>query len=174
MAVADFDSALLAQEIFHASNAARSQQGLAPLAREPRLVAAADGQAAMLALRVHTGHGSPLLGRGDPTARVEQAGLGPGAVAENAATLDARKPDQGGAYTYAELAGVIVQAWLDSPGHRANLLNPAFHFLGCGTRIAWVLQGEPVIYAVQDFYAPARISEPPPPSIQPSGPNLTR
>ncbi len=174
VAVADFEPALLAQEIFHASNVARAKEGLPPLSPEPRLAAAASDQAAMLAMRVHSGHRSPLLGHGDASARVQEAGLGPGVVAENAATMNAAKPDQGGDYTYAELAKAIVQAWMDSPGHRANLLNPSFHFLGCGARIAWVLRGEAVVYAIQDFYAPARVSDPPPPSIRPTAPSLAR
>lgn len=172
--VEDFDPGLLAQEIFHASNVARAKEGLPPLSSEPRLAAAASDQAAMLAMRVHTGHRNPLLGHGNASARVQQAGLGPGVVAENAATMDASKPDFGGDYTYAELARAIVQAWMDSPGHRANLLDPAFHFLGCGARIAWVLRGEAVVYAIQDFYAPAKVADPPPPALYPSGPNLTR
>jgi len=174
VAVADFDAALLAREIFDASNAVRLREGLAPFSPEPRLAAAASDQAATLAMRVHSGHTSPILGHGDPAARVDKAGLGPGNVAENAATMDVRKPDQSGDYTYSELAGAIVQAWMDSPGHRANLLDPALHFLGCGTRIAWMLRGEAVVYAIQDFYTPVRVNDPPPPSIRPSGPNLAR
>ena len=35
------------------------------------------------------------------------------------------------AYGYPSGAAV-TQGWLDSPGHRANLLNPAFKLLGVG------------------------------------------
>jgi uncharacterized protein YkwD len=174
VAVADFDSALLAQEVFRATNAARAKQGVVPLVAEPRLRSAADSQAATLAMRVHTGHHSPILGQGDPSSRVQQSGMAPGTVAENAATMDVQKPNQGGSYTYTELAEAIVQAWMDSPGHRANLLDPTFHFLGCGTRIAWSLKGEAVVYAIQDFYSPARVSDPPPTVIRPNSPSLSR
>ena len=33
------------------------------------------------------------------------------------------------------LAGVIVKSWLSSPGHRANILNPAFTLTGVGVAV---------------------------------------
>lgn len=169
-----FDPGLLAREIFHATNEVRRQQGVAPCKPEPRLAAAAEGQAAMLAMRIHSGHDSPLTNQGDPFARVRSRGLPEGTVAENAATLNARNQSAGRDYTYRELAGVIVQAWMDSPGHRANLLDPALHYLGCGTRVAVLLPGQPVVYAIQDFYTPAPRPEPPPPSVRPGATSITR
>jgi uncharacterized protein YkwD len=171
--VENFDADLLAREIFRRTNEVRVASGVAPLKPEPRLAAAADGQAAMLALRIHSGHDNPLTNQGDASARVEQAGLSAGVVAENLATLGARNRESGRPYTYRELAVVIVQAWMDSPGHRANLLDPALHYLGCGTRAVWLL-GHPTVYAVQDFYTPAPSSEPLPPSVSPGAAHLTR
>ena len=169
-----FDAGLLAREIFHATNEVRRQQGVAPLKPDARLAAAAEGQAAMLAIRIHSGHDSPLANQGDPFARVLATGLAEGVVAENAATLGARNQAAGRDYTYRELAGVIVQAWMDSPGHRANLLNPALHSLGCGARVAVLLQNQPVVYAIQDFYTPVPRPEPPPPVVLPGGASITR
>ena len=169
----NFDHHLLAREIFRRTNEVRVDQGGVPLKPESRLGAAADGQAAMLALRIHSGHDNPLTNQGDANARVEQAGLAEGYVAENAATLGARNGENGRAYTYRELAVVIVQAWMDSPGHRANLLDPTLHYLGCGTRIASLL-GKPTVYAVQDFYTPVPRGEPLPPSVKPGAAHLTR
>ena len=169
----NFDHDLLAREIFRRTNEVRADQGVAALKPESRLVTAADGQAAMLALRIHSGHDSPLTNQGDASARVDQAGLSPGYVAENAAMLGARNGENGRAYTYRELAVVIVQAWMDSPGHRANLLDPTLHYLGCGTRVALLL-GKPMVYAVQDFYTPVPRGEPVPPSVQPGATHLTR
>ena len=173
VAVENFDADLLAREIFRRTNEVRVAQGGTPLKPEPRLAAAAGGQAAMLALRIHSGHDSPLANQGDPNARVEQAGLPEGYVAENVATLGARKRGSGRGYTYRELAAVLVQAWMDSPGHRANLLDPAVHYLGCGARMAMLL-GNPTAYAVQDFYTPAPPHEPLPPSLKPGATHLTR
>lgn len=35
-------------------------------------------------------------------------------------------------YSYCELAKTVVDGWMNSPGHRANILNPDFEYLGCG------------------------------------------
>lgn len=35
-------------------------------------------------------------------------------------------------YTYSEMAQYVVNAWMNSPGHRANILNPDYMYLGCG------------------------------------------
>lgn len=173
VAVENFDADLLARELFRQTNEVRVAQGVAALKPEPRLTAAADGQAAMLALRIHSGHDNPIANQGDPSARVEQAGLSPGLVTENVATLGARNRERGRGYTYRELAAAFVRAWMDSPGHRANVLDPALHFLGCGARVA-VLLGNPTAYAVQDFYTPAPRHEPVPPSVKPGATHLTR
>ncbi len=170
-----FEPALLAQEIFRATNEARAQHGVAALKPDARLAAAADGQAAMEEIRIHSGHDNPLENMGTPAARVHAAGLPEGTVAENAATVPAKNREAGGDYSYRELARLLVDAWLDSPGHRANLLNPKLHYLGCGTRIAVVLRGQPLVYAIQDFYTPAPpASEPPPTTMRPGATSLTR
>ncbi len=36
-------------------------------------------------------------------------------------------------YTCLEYAKVVVEGWMHSPGHRANILNPKFEYLGCGS-----------------------------------------
>lgn len=35
-------------------------------------------------------------------------------------------------FTYSEMAKSVVDAWMNSPGHRANILNPTYCYLGCG------------------------------------------
>ena len=35
-------------------------------------------------------------------------------------------------YTYSEMAKSVVDSWMNSPGHRANILNPDYFYLGCG------------------------------------------
>jgi uncharacterized protein YkwD len=158
--VEHFQPDLMAREIFRETNEVRAQEGIAPVKPEAKLAAAAAGQAAMLALRIHSGHDNPLAHQGDPYARVLQEGLPTGLVGENAATLTARNRVAGRNYTYREMAAVIVQAWMDSPSHRANLLNPTYKFLGCGTRAAYLLRDNPVVYSIQDFYTPAPRNDP--------------
>ena len=162
VAVENFDHRLLAREIFRETNRVRTSQGRSPFKPEPRLAAAADGQAALQAIRIHNSHESPLASQADPLARVRLTGLPPGTVGENAMSLNARNRETGENYSYRDLAVVIVQAWMDSPGHRANLLDPKLHFLGCGARIAYLLPGQAMVYAIQDFYTPAVPSATPP------------
>jgi len=169
-----FDHELLAGEIFRETNVVRVREGLPPFKLEPKLVAAANQQAAMQAIRIHSGHDNPLPDQSDPSARVAQAGLPAGTVAENAATLNLRNPEAGADYTYRKLAAVFVKAWMDSPGHRANVLNPSLRYLGCGTRVAHLLQGQPVVYAIQNFYTPAPPPpDPPLPSMRPGPTSVT-
>ncbi len=35
-------------------------------------------------------------------------------------------------YNYLEYAQEVVKGWMNSPGHRANILNPSYEYLGCG------------------------------------------
>lgn len=172
--VEHFDADLLAREIFRETNDLRTRQGLPALKPNARLDAAASEQAATLALRVHTGHDSPLAHHGDPHARVVEHGLPTGTVGENAATLGARNRATGRNYTYREMAGIIVQAWMDSPGHRANILNPGFRELGCGTRAAYLLRDDPMIYSIQDFYTAAPPVFESSPAVRPGSVNISR
>ena len=35
-------------------------------------------------------------------------------------------------HTYLSLAKSFLNGWMNSPGHRINILNPKYHYLGCG------------------------------------------
>jgi len=35
-------------------------------------------------------------------------------------------------YSYYEFAKIVVDGWMNSPGHRANILNSDYEYLGCG------------------------------------------
>jgi uncharacterized protein YkwD len=35
-------------------------------------------------------------------------------------------------YSYYEFAKIVVEGWMNSPGHRKNILSPDFTYLGCG------------------------------------------
>ena len=56
-----------------------------------------------------------------------------------------------GAFNPEQFAKVAVQGWLDSPGHRANILSPEFDRSGIGV----ALNGT-TAYATQVFMGPAR------------------
>jgi uncharacterized protein YkwD len=117
------------------TNAIRVEHGLAPLQLHPSLVRAARWMASDMAQHDYLRH-TDRLGRGiDP--RLPEFGYADyREIGENIA---------GGQLTPEE----VVAAWMRSPGHRANLLNPTFreigvaHFAGNHTHYAH--------YWVQDF-----------------------
>ena len=93
-------------------NAARQVHGLAPLRVDFRLVRAARGHSADMMRRQYFGHGS---------------------VAGRAVAAGARGPLFGEDLAWGPVsASWVVNAWLGSPEHRANLLRPGFHRVGVG------------------------------------------
>jgi uncharacterized protein YkwD len=105
-------------------NGERADRGLAPLARDDKLSAAATTYAEDLVAGSyfsHTGRdGSDLLSRIRRSGYVRaDAGW---ELGENLAW------GTGGLGT----PGSIMQAWMNSPGHRDNILNPAYREIGIG------------------------------------------
>ena len=105
-------------------NGERADRGLAPLASNGRLATAATAYAADLVAGSyfsHTGRdGSGLLDR------VERTGYLP----RNAGWVLGENLAWGtGALA---TPGAIMQAWMNSPGHRENILNPDFREIGIG------------------------------------------
>lgn len=100
------------------TNRARAQNGCRPLVHDPKLRVAAERHSADMAARDYFDHTSPD-GR-SPGDRIEAAGLATiRAWAENI-SMGQRS------------AAEAVTGWLDSPGHRANILNCAFTHIGVG------------------------------------------
>ncbi|NEQ97332.1 MAG: CAP domain-containing protein [Cyanothece sp. SIO2G6] len=106
-----------ATEVLELTNQFRAENGLDPLSFNQDLAEAAQDHAEDMAQQdffSHTGEdGSSVL------ERVRETGYDPRAVGENIAAGQTT-PEQ------------VVQAWIGSPGHRANLLNETFTELGVG------------------------------------------
>lgn len=174
---ASFDRALLATAIFHESNRVRRQLGLRPYLRLPKLDEAADLEAAVGRATQPPSHINPFPGIGTPLQRVEHVGLKPREVAENIALLSiydidpsvgvgvtVRKgrrqfvhPETGEnlkAATYRGFAAKVVEAWMKSPGHRANLANPNLLYLGCSVQPTVTVTGVDSLFCVQVFFTP--------------------
>ena len=131
-----------AAAIVELTNRARLANGLAPLAEHPALVASAQGYADLHA------HVSP--DRLDHTL--------------NGSTLDSRIEAEGyagwtflaenlwwGSVEPSLSPAEAVQQWLDSPAHRANMLNPTVNEIGVGCYVSAAQQ--PFRICVQDFGA---------------------
>ncbi len=98
-------------------NVHRLRFGLVPLTIDSRLAAAARAHAADMATRDYFSHNGPD-GSGFQQ-RITRAGYRWRVVAENLAAGLA-SPE------------ATVDSWMTSPGHRKNLLNPAFRHAGIG------------------------------------------
>jgi uncharacterized protein YkwD len=104
------------QEVLKLTNQERSKQGLGPLAICPTLDNAAQMHAEAMKEEGFFEHENPFTGE-DPSSRGEQAGYGP-YVGENIA-MGYQTPRE------------VVRGWMDSPGHRENILSSYLH-LGVG------------------------------------------
>lgn len=98
------------------TNQARATAGCAPLEIDARLTRAAQAHSEDMARRGYFEHDS-LDGR-DFADRIRAAGY-PSPAAENIARGQ-------------RTAAAVVQAWLDSPGHRRNILDCSFVAIGVG------------------------------------------
>lgn len=175
----DFDDDLMAAAIFHATNRTRAEWGLPPFAHLPALDRAATQKATIGILQGKLTHENPLPLTTTPADRVRAVGVDYRAVAENIAQqslldlppgvtevgvrqrgghnefyrVDTKQPVQ--LQTYATFADNVVRAWMSSPGHRANLVNPEFTALGCAARpIRSPVARHEQVYAVQVFCTP--------------------
>ena len=110
----DIESQLLVQ-----TNAARRAHGVPPLHQNANLTAASHWLAGDMAARNYFNH-TDSLGRTFDV-RLAQFGYwhGQGGIAENIAA------------GYADVPSVVA-AWLASPGHAANMLNPVYREIGVG------------------------------------------
>ncbi len=118
------------QDLFNLTNAARTQQGLAPLQWNDQLAQAAKSHAALIIQNSQLSH--QYSGEADLTARAGQAGAHFQTVAENMA--------QGSS------ADSIQKQWMNSPPHRANILDAKLDAVGFSV----VKRGD-TLYAVADF-----------------------
>jgi len=112
------------------TNAARSERGLAPLHWDDSLAQAAHAHAAFILQNSQLSH--QYSGEADLPSRAGAAGAHFQTVAENIA--------QGSS------ASSIQKEWMNSPPHRANILDANLNAVGFG-----VVQHGDTLYAVADF-----------------------
>lgn len=102
------------QRVVDLVNAERAAYGLSPLRYNAQLDAAAEAHNSVQVQTRTMAHIN--IGDGDPGARIRATGF-MGAWGENVA-VGQNSPDQ------------VVREWMNSPTHRANILNPDFHQIG--------------------------------------------
>jgi hypothetical protein len=118
------------QYLFTQANAERAQRGLAPLRWDDALYRAAALHADQMASRASISHQYP--GEPELAERGRQAGARFTTIAENVAE--------------APTAVRIHDAWMNSPHHRDNLLDPGLDAVGIR-----VVSRSGQLYAVEDF-----------------------
>ncbi|NDU77667.1 RNA polymerase, partial [Actinomadura sp. DSM 109109] len=123
----------LAQRVVSLANAERARNGCGALTVDSRLQAAAQGHSADMVARGFFDHTNPS-GK-DPGDRITAAGYRWSTYGENIAAGQ-RTP------------AAVVSAWMNSPGHRANILNCRFKNIGVGVALK---SGSP--YWTQNFGA---------------------
>jgi len=176
---AEFDEPLLNAAIFHETNRVRRQLGLPAFTHLAKLDAAADLKASVGVLEAEVKHTNDLPFTATPADRVKWVGLDYERVAENIARISSYdlpsgmtqlgvrprhgveefyRLDTGRAVelqTYAGFAIQVVDSWMKSPGHRANIVDPHLVSLGCAARpCRSLISRHEQIYAVQVFFTP--------------------
>lgn len=124
------------QEVLRLVNQERAKAGAPALRLDPKLVDAARGHSQRMAQRKTLTH--RLDGEPDLSERVAATSLRFNAVAENVSSAQASDES-----TPAEVAH---RGLMDSPGHRANILNPDYNSIGIG-----VARAGSVYYTTEDF-----------------------
>ena len=114
----------VASKVLELSNQARQEQGVRGLSGVEHLDRAAHGHSDEMLRLDYFNHHSPTQGRGKPLQRVQLAGGIELKVAENIYKAFGYPPE--------EIAAASIRAFLKSPGHRRNLLNPDYNSLGVG------------------------------------------
>ena len=124
----------LAAQVLSLTNAERADAGCKPLRANAKLTAAAQAHSSDMAAKDYFSHNSK---NGDsPFTRMKEAGYSFSAAAENIAMGQ-------------PTAKAVMKAWMNSPGHKANILNCTYTELGVGYATR---SGTP--YWTQDFGKP--------------------
>ena len=149
------DYPLLNAAIFYETNRRRKRSGRTVFLHSPALERAASLHSRDMVEKSFFSHENPYDGKKrTPLLRMSASGIEGGYVAENIAEAfgiryNAGSPvvppeGEGGPFkdfttgkvipphTYRSLAESVVEGWMRSPPHRANILDPALRYLGCG------------------------------------------
>ncbi len=131
-------AAVISSVLVDLTNKDRKEEELGTLTMNPVLVAAAQAKANDMAEKGYFAHVSP---EGiDPWHWIREAGYSFTYAGENLAVNFSDSED-------------VVSAWMDSPGHRANILNGTFTEIGIATAVG-EYKGEKTTFVVQMFGTP--------------------
>lgn len=129
------DVKAIENEVVRLVNVERSQNGLMALTNNWQLARVARYKSTDMAVINYFDHTSPTYG--SPFTMMQSFGLKFSAAGENIA-LGQRTPAE------------VMTAWMNSPGHRANILNPSYTNIGVGL----AKNSSGVCYWTQEFIKP--------------------
>lgn len=115
--VSDTENKSIEEQVLALCNKARTQHGIAPLKMGHDIARVAQAKSEDMARRNYFSHQSPTYG--SPFDMLKKFGVTYRTAGENIAKGQ-RTPK------------AVVTAWMNSEGHRANILNPNFKELGVG------------------------------------------
>ena len=114
----------LETEIVNRVNQVRMEAGLKPTRRSTQLAEASRGHALEMLELNYFSHTSPVAERRRPVDRLALAGGWDLELAENIYRLNALPED--------DIVELVTTAWLNSPAHLKNILNPEFNLMDVG------------------------------------------
>lgn len=174
------DPTLLRAAVFHETNRRRAEHDLPPLTFNAQLEQAAQEHAADMARHRYVEHENPRdPERRWPMDRVRLTGYVPRSVSENVAKVfrvryepgrNYYRYERGGktvfsyqpqgepipAHSYASFARFLLDEWMNSPGHRENILRQGSEQLGVGVEFDFRRNDLDEAYAAQVFGSPMR------------------
>ena len=115
--IAESDVSQQAQAVLRLVNAERSKNGLSSLTLSSKLTAVANEKARDMAENNYFSHESPTYG--SPFQMLQQYGISYKSAGENIAAGQ-RSPEE------------VMNSWMNSSGHRANILNSSYTEIGIG------------------------------------------
>ncbi|WP_298787080.1 CAP domain-containing protein [uncultured Marinococcus sp.] len=105
------------QEVVRLTNEVRAENGLEPVEADSSLQSVADAKSQDMIENDYFAHESPTYG--SPFEMMQEFGVSYDGAGENIAAGQDTPQD-------------VVDAWMDSPGHRDNILNPDFTHIAIG------------------------------------------
>ena len=117
----------MAAAIFHATNIERKKNNKPYFIHSDTLFVVAQGHSNDMVGYNFFSHISPVKEKRTVSDRFMKAGLTNRSRAENIAKYTLKKEE-----TYWSAAKTIVNGWMNSAGHRRNILDSRLRYLGCG------------------------------------------
>ena len=172
-----FNRELLDAAVFHETNRRRQQSGLPPLAYNAKAREMARIQSRAMAKGRFVEHTNPDPQQRNTTDRARTVGLHPRFLGENVASTFGRRYKSGMGFfvreenrrkiysyqpngpaipphSYLSFAEALLDEWMESPGHRQNILHKSPQYLGCACEPSSDDTTLETFYCTQIFFTP--------------------